>query len=42
MKVPITVTVNGEVHHLEVKPNRTLVDVLREDLGAHQPGSGWV
>ncbi len=33
MKVPITVAVNGEEHHLEVKPNRTLVDVLREDLG---------
>lgn len=33
MKVPITITVNGDEHHLEVKPNRTLVDVLREDLG---------
>ncbi|MBW2094333.1 MAG: (2Fe-2S)-binding protein [Deltaproteobacteria bacterium] len=33
MKVPITITVNGEEQHLEVKPNRTLVDVLREDLG---------
>jgi len=33
LKVPITVAVNGEEHHLEVKPNRTLVDVLREDLG---------
>lgn len=33
MKVPIRITVNGEEHHLEVKPNRTLVDLLREDLG---------
>jgi len=33
LKVPITITVNGEEHRLEVKPNRTLVDVLREDLG---------
>lgn len=33
MKVPIRITVNGEEHHLEVEPNRTLVDLLREDLG---------
>jgi carbon-monoxide dehydrogenase small subunit len=33
MKVAIEVTVNGERCSLEVKPNRTLVDVLREDLG---------
>ena len=33
MKTPIKITVNGEEHHLEVKTNRTLVDVLREDLG---------
>jgi len=33
MKIPIMLTVNGEDHRLEVKPNRTLVDVLREDLG---------
>ncbi len=32
MKIPITLTVNGEEYSLEVKPNRTLVDVLREDL----------
>lgn len=32
MRVPITITVNGEEYHLEVKANRTLVDVLREDL----------
>lgn len=33
MKVPIRITVNGEEHCLEVKPNRTLVDLLREDMG---------
>ena len=33
LKVPITITVNGEQYELEVKPNRTLVDLLREDLG---------
>jgi carbon-monoxide dehydrogenase small subunit len=33
MTVPIRITVNGEEQHLEVKPNLTLVDVLREDLG---------
>jgi carbon-monoxide dehydrogenase small subunit len=33
MKVGIEVTVNGEKCSLEVKPNQTLVDVLREDLG---------
>jgi len=32
LRVPITITVNGEEYHLEVKANRTLVDVLREDL----------
>ena len=33
MKISIKITVNGEEHCLKVKPNRTLVDVLREDLG---------
>jgi carbon-monoxide dehydrogenase small subunit len=33
MRVPIRITVNGEAYHLEVKPNRVLLDVLREDLG---------
>lgn len=33
MTVPIRITVNGEEYHLEVKPNLTLVDILREDLG---------
>ena len=32
MKVPIEIIVNGEEHHLYVKPNQTLIDVLREDL----------
>jgi carbon-monoxide dehydrogenase small subunit len=32
MKVPVTFTVNGEACSLEVKPNRTLVDVLRHEL----------
>jgi carbon-monoxide dehydrogenase small subunit len=33
MKVDIAIRVNGEEWSLDVKPNRTLVDVLREDLG---------
>ena len=33
MHVPINISVNGEEFHLEVKPNRVLLDVLREDLG---------
>jgi carbon-monoxide dehydrogenase small subunit len=33
MRVPINITVNGEEYHLEVKSNRVLLDVLREDLG---------
>ncbi len=33
MRVPINIMVNGEEYHLEVKPNRVLLDVLREDLG---------
>jgi carbon-monoxide dehydrogenase small subunit len=33
MKVAIELMVNGEKCFLEVKPNQTLVDVLREDLG---------
>ncbi len=33
VKMPVTMTVNGETHSLDVSPNRTLVDVLREDLG---------
>jgi len=33
MRVPININVNGEAYHLEVKPNRVLLDVLREDMG---------
>jgi carbon-monoxide dehydrogenase small subunit len=33
MKVPIEITVNGEGYRLEVKPNLTLVDLLRDHLG---------
>jgi carbon-monoxide dehydrogenase small subunit len=33
MRVPLRFTVNGEYYELEIKANRTLVDVLREDLG---------
>jgi carbon-monoxide dehydrogenase small subunit len=33
MKIPIEINVNGEAHRLDVKPNHTLLDVLREDLG---------
>jgi xanthine dehydrogenase YagT iron-sulfur-binding subunit len=30
---PLTLTVNGTVHHLEVEPRRTLADVIRKELG---------
>jgi aerobic-type carbon monoxide dehydrogenase small subunit (CoxS/CutS family) len=33
MNSPIMLTVNKEKHHLEVKPNLILVDLLRDDLG---------
>lgn len=33
MKYPLTLTVNGERFKLEVAANRTLLDVLRDDLG---------
>ncbi len=33
MLVPINISVNGEEYRLEVKPNRVLLDVLREDIG---------
>ena len=32
MKMPISLMVNGEPHELEVAPNETLVEVLRERL----------
>lgn len=31
--LPLALTVNGEVHHLMVEPRRTLLDLLRHDLG---------
>lgn len=33
MKYPITLTVNGQQHNLEVEPTILLVDILRYDLG---------
>jgi carbon-monoxide dehydrogenase small subunit len=33
MKHRVQLTINGEVHDLLVRPERTLLDVLREDLG---------
>jgi len=33
MKVPLRITVNGEPYETEVDPRRTLVEVLRDDLG---------
>jgi aerobic carbon-monoxide dehydrogenase small subunit len=32
MKHPLTLTVNGTTHRLEVEPTRRLIDVLRDDL----------
>jgi carbon-monoxide dehydrogenase small subunit len=31
-RYPLDLTVNGESYRLEIKPNRVLLDVLREDL----------
>ncbi len=33
MKYPLTLTINGEKYELEVPPNRTLLDVIRNELG---------
>jgi carbon-monoxide dehydrogenase small subunit len=33
MKVPIKITVNGEPYEITIEPRRTLVEVLRDDLG---------
>jgi carbon-monoxide dehydrogenase small subunit len=30
---PLTIKVNSQTHHLNVEPNRTLLEFLREDLG---------
>ncbi len=32
-KIPITTTVNGTVHTLEIAPHQTLLELLREGLG---------
>jgi carbon-monoxide dehydrogenase small subunit len=32
-KIPIALTVNGDTHEVLVEPDRTLLDVLRTDLG---------
>lgn len=32
-KIPITLTVNGKVHSIDVRPNHTLLKVLRDELG---------
>ena len=32
MKMPLNIKVNGEDYHLEIRPTKTLLDVLREDL----------
>ena len=31
--IPITLTVNGKVHSIDVRPNHTLLKVLRDQLG---------
>ena len=33
MKVALYITVNGELHRLTVEPQRTLLDVIRQELG---------
>lgn len=33
MKRELHITVNGDAHHLLVETNRTLLDVIREDIG---------
>jgi len=33
MRYPLKLTVNGELHELEIPAQRTLLDVIREDLG---------
>jgi aerobic carbon-monoxide dehydrogenase small subunit len=32
-KVPVTLTINGQEHSVDVEPRRTLVDAIREDCG---------
>jgi carbon-monoxide dehydrogenase small subunit len=33
MKYPLSLTVNGELYELEIPAQRTLLDVIRDDLG---------
>ena len=33
MKQPIVLRINGELYEIEIEPRRTLLEVLREDLG---------
>lgn len=33
MNVPITLTINGSTHEIDVEPRRTLADAIREDCG---------
>jgi len=40
VKVPISLTVNGEPHELEVEPRRLLLDCLRDDLDITGPKEG--
>src|SRR5689334_24486857 len=32
-KLPITLTINGHAHQIDVEPRRTLADAIREDCG---------
>jgi carbon-monoxide dehydrogenase small subunit len=32
LKIPFSLNINGEIHELAAEPNKTLLDVLREDL----------
>ena len=40
MEKQITLTVNGKYHELSVKPWRTILEVIREDLGLTGPKEG--
>ena len=40
MKYPLTVSVNGVAQALEIEPHRSLVDVLRNEIGVTAPKEG--
>jgi aerobic-type carbon monoxide dehydrogenase small subunit (CoxS/CutS family) len=40
MKYPLTVSVNGVAQSLEIEPHRSLVDVLRNEIGVTGPKEG--